>query len=66
VNPIIAKLRVDAIRKVAADDEMAHSMEDKLYADVLQAIADGTAVAGSECARIVLTTRDISFTRWCA
>ena len=59
--------RVEAIRKVAVnDDETAHSQEDTLHQDVLQAIADGRCDGPADCARAALETRSIEFSRWCA
>jgi hypothetical protein len=58
--------RVNEIRKMAADDERAHIYEDRLREDVLQAIADGKCRDITGCAEEALTTRGISFARWCA
>jgi hypothetical protein len=67
------KLTLDAIRQrlaeiVAASDdsEAAHSYEDALYADVLDAIAKGACEKPKEAAALALTTKDMSFTRWYA
>lgn len=60
------KARVEQIRKIADDDEAAHSNEDRLRHDVLQAIADGTAVDPIACAKAALLTSEIEFCRWCA
>ena len=57
---------VERIRSAADDPEIAHSLEDRLYARLLKAIADGTCVDAAECARIALTTGDIDFPRWFA
>ena len=59
------KIRIKAIAAVADDDEVAHRMEDELFRDVLEAIADG-AVHGPALAAMVLETDDIDFNRWCA
>lgn len=60
------KARVAEIEAVKSDDEGAHSMEDELHQDVLQAIADGTADDPAGCAREALKTHEIDFCRWCA
>ncbi|WP_459198739.1 hypothetical protein [Bacillus subtilis] len=56
---------VERIRKSAGDDEIAHSMEDSLYLNVLMAIATGAENA-SELAEAALNTQDIDFQRWCS
>ena len=58
--------RVEEIRHCAGDDEVAHSMEDALHGDVLQAIADGHCDKPDECAKAALMTEKIAFERWCA
>lgn len=57
--------RIEGIRAVAGDDEVAHSREDELRDDVLKAIAEGASNA-AELAGAALSTRDIEFARWCA
>lgn len=57
--------RVQTIKDEAYDDEAAHSAEDSLHADVLQAIADG-AENPRELAAAALATLKIAFARWCA
>lgn len=60
------KTRVESIRRRRGDDEGAHGMEDDLYCDVLQAIADGTHEDDpSVLAAEALKTRKIDFARWC-
>jgi hypothetical protein len=59
------KARVAEIRALAGDDESAHSSEDALWAEVLQAIADGAPNA-KELAKAALKTSEIDFARWCA
>ncbi|MGG1419074.1 hypothetical protein ABE220_09385 [Bacillus subtilis] len=56
---------VERIWKSAGDDEIAHSMEDSLYLNVLMAIATGAENA-SELAEAALNTQDIDFQRWCS
>jgi hypothetical protein len=57
--------RVQAIKDIAHDDEVAHSAEDRLYIDVLQAIANG-ADNPRELAAAALATQGIEFARWYA
>ncbi|MFJ9558320.1 hypothetical protein ACIRPH_31320 [Nocardiopsis sp. NPDC101807] len=57
--------RVNYVNNLRGDDEVAHSAEDDLYADVLQAIADG-ADSPAELARVALGTKSINFNRRCA
>lgn len=59
------KKRIDEIKMKAHDDEAAHGMEDSLREEVLEAIAFGAHNA-KELAKIVLTTSEIEFSRWCA
>lgn len=60
-----AAARVRAISAVADDDEKAHSMEDALRRDVLEAIAKGVENP-SLLASIALSTSEVPFSRWCA
>ena len=57
---------VEDIAAIKHDDEMAHSLEDMLYEDVLKAIAAGECEDPQECAKIALMTAEIDFARWCA
>jgi hypothetical protein len=57
--------RVEEIRRLANDDEAAHSAEDRLYVDVMQSIADGSCEDPSACAAAALKTLEIDFERWC-
>ena len=58
--------RVEGIRAVASDDEVAHGREDDLHRDVLQAIAMGACADPAGCAKAALTTGDIEFARYYA
>jgi hypothetical protein len=58
--------RIDDIKAMAADDQLAHEAEDGLWRDVLQTIADGACDDPTAAARLVLTTSEIDFARWCA
>lgn len=57
--------RVAEIEARKSDDEMAHSEEDRLRKDVLEAIAEGAENA-RELAAAALETGAIDFARWCA
>jgi hypothetical protein len=65
ITPAMVRLRVKDIRRYSGDDGVAHSMEDGLREDVLQAIADG-AENSRELAIAALETSQIDFARWCA
>lgn len=57
--------RIQHIKDVRSDDEVAHSQKDTLYEDFISTIAkrkDGLGIK----ARLILTTKDIDFARWCA
>lgn len=62
------KKRVAAIAAaaVADDDESAHSMEDELHQDVLNAIAECQCEDPHKVAAEALKTKEIDFARWCA
>lgn len=55
--------RVEGIRYEADDDATAHSMEDDLYIDVLEAIASG-ADSPEKLAAEALKAQEIEFYRW--
>lgn len=60
---------VDAIRESADDDEHAHGLEDRLRRDFIKSLADGAYGASVDlqvAARLVLSTDEIDFDRWCA
>jgi hypothetical protein len=57
--------RVRAIKASADDFEKAHSLEDDLYCDTLQAIADGADNAAG-LARAALKAASIRFQRACS
>ena len=61
-----ARERVERIRAMAGDDEMAHSEEDKFRGDVLRYLADVAPAELGELARIAISTREIEFARWYA
>lgn len=69
VEEVIA--RVEEIRKIRGDDEMAHVYEDRLFSDVLHFIAedsrrDGFRTEYVDLAREALKTQEIHFARWYA
>jgi hypothetical protein len=66
VTVLAVKEAIKEIHRVAQDDETAHSLEDKLRANVLKAISNGKAEDPKEMARLALTTSKIDFCRWCA
>lgn len=57
------RARIAEIQECSHDPEMAHSLEDKLYVDVLKAISDG---ADRAIAVQALATQSLDFARWCA
>jgi len=59
------KKRVKDIKDSADDYESAHSMEDDLYQDVLNAIAEGAEDA-AVLAKEALKTTKINFPRYCS
>jgi len=60
------KNRIEDIKAHAGDPESQHSREDDLRHDLLESIASGTCKNISGCAKLVLTTSDLDFERWCA
>ena len=65
MTPAEAKKVVDAIKDAQWDDEHAHSLEDRLHRDFIQHIVNLKICGLSDTARIILTTKDIEFNRWC-
>ena len=58
---------VQEIANSTGDPEMAHSMEDGLFVEVLTAIAEGKhPLDATKLAEAALKTREIRFPRWCA
>jgi regulator of protease activity HflC (stomatin/prohibitin superfamily) len=58
--------QLDWVRRLAGDDEAAHSAEDAFHQAVLEAIARGEGDDPATLAGIALRTQDINFARWCA
>jgi len=56
---------VEEIRNIEDIDEVAHSYEDDLREAFIEFVAKRKDKLG-EIARIVLSTNDIRFSRWCA
>ena len=56
---------IEQIKRSAGDDEIAHSMEDALREDFIEYIATRKDSLGDK-ARLILTTNEIDFARWCA
>lgn len=50
----------------AYDDERAHGMEDDLYFEFIKHVADLELGELSEKAKLVLSSKQIEFKRWCA
>jgi hypothetical protein len=57
--------RLEDIKCMDGDCEMAHSAADKLYLDVMKTIASYGGHPGA-LARTVLHVEEIEFDRWCA
>lgn len=61
------RARLEAIRDVAGDDEVAHGREDSLREEFIEHVRDNPADSKlAEKASLVLSTDEISFARWCA
>jgi hypothetical protein len=56
---------VEEIRAESDDDEMAHIDEDNLHLEFIAFVAERTDRLGA-LAKIILSTKDIKFARWCA
>lgn len=59
------KERIKYIEAIKSDDEVAHGAEDDLYRDFIAYVASGGEDL-VEKAKLVLSTQDIKFARWCA
>ena len=57
--------RIDSIIDVIDDDEVAHCEEDDLRKDFIEYIAKRKDSLGKK-ARLILTTNELNFARWCA
>ncbi len=61
-----AERRVEEIRALAGDADAAHTAEDALRRDFIKWVSEGEATNAQEIARMILSTDDIDFPRWCA
>jgi hypothetical protein len=66
MTPETIQRAVDTIREMQRDPESAHFYEKALHQAVLAAIAVGRVDDPAECARVALTTAEMTFPRWCA
>lgn len=57
---------VSEIAQMSGDAELAHSAEDRLHERFIEFIASQHLGEFSEMAKIILTTSEIDFPRWCA
>jgi len=58
--------RIESMKAEAGDWEVTHVIEDDLWAEVLQSIAEGSCDDPAELARVALHSVDLGFTRWYA
>ena len=66
MTPETIQQSVDDIRAMQRDPETAHAAEQDPHRAVLGAIAGGLVDDPAECARVALTTAEMTFPRWCA
>ncbi len=59
------KKRIDEIKEIAGDGEVAHKLEDELYLDFIRYVAGGNGEDLEEKATFVSSTQGIEFFRWC-
>lgn len=52
-----------SISMIKSDTEVAHSKEDSLYQEILQAIADHNCDKPAQCCKAALKSKQINFTR---
>ena len=60
-----AKARIEHLKEISGDDEAAHIEEDDLRDDFIIFVAKRKDRIG-KIAKIILTSEDVSFSRWCA
>ena len=58
--------RVNDINECAGDYEAAHGMEDQLYEDFIRLVSQSKSKKLAEMAKVVLSTKDSDFPRYCA
>lgn len=56
--------RIEEIKR--NHDQIAHELEDKLYADFIAFVAESQSSELDELAKEVLKTKELSFSRWYA
>lgn len=66
INPSYVEGIIKEIMEISGDDEMAHSLEDTLYQNIIAAIANEEIVDAKKCCELALKSADIDFARWCA
>ncbi len=73
MNPDVVAARVAEIEAAGLglrgkryDAEAAHSLEDDLYEDILDAIAKSVCAEPAECCRLAVATKKFNFPRWCS
>jgi len=66
MTPRSVQARIRQIKETMDDPENAHGMEDSLWEDVLQAIADGTVEDPVALARAALKSTELDFPHWYA
>ncbi len=57
---------VEHIRRLSADDEAAHSAEDRLRTEFIRHVANYGPVPLRDMAAEILKTESLKFARWCA
>lgn len=63
MTPNDIKQRVNTIKAIELDCEAAHTHEDRLYLELLQAIANGTCDDPRACAAEAIKSQDVDFIR---
>ncbi len=59
--------KVEKIKQVQVDCEIAHHLEDELHVEVLKAICEAHSAAEAKAfAEIALKTESLNFVRYCA
>jgi hypothetical protein len=64
MTPETIQQAVDGIGEIQGDPESSHFYENQLHQAVLAAIAGGLVDDPAECARVALTTAEMTFPRW--
>jgi len=66
MTPAYVAGAVKKISDIRGDDEAAHAEEDKLYLEILRAIASNDCDNPAACAQLAISTQELKFERWCA